>query len=75
MLYVRTHRSVEEKLESSTKRMESVDTELRHREKELEEANHQRTQLQKEVHALRANAKGEGHCTKSSVIVSKQYQG
>lgn len=56
--YDRTHRSVEEKLDTSTKRMETVESELRHREKELEEANHQRAQLQKEVHALRANAKG-----------------
>lgn len=68
----RTHRSVEEKLDTSTKRMETVESELRHREKELDEANHQRAQLQKEVHALRANAKGK-HGHTEVLILKTEY--
>lgn len=73
IFFHRTHRSVEEKLDTSTKRMETVESELRHREKELDESNHQRAQLQKEVHALRANAKGRHRPAVIAQIVRAEY--
>lgn len=56
---LRTHNVIEEKSETSGKRLDSLELELRQREKEVDDANHQRTALQKDIHSLKQTAKGK----------------
>ncbi|XP_069121130.1 centriolin-like isoform X3 [Argopecten irradians] len=65
----RTHNIIEEKTDTSAKRLESLEIELRQREKEMDEANHQRTALQKEIHSLKQTAKE----TKSELKALKEH--
>ena len=57
-----TQRVTEEKLEVGSRRLESLEQQLAEREKEMEDANLQRTILQKDVQMLKQNLKGRtGH--------------
>ena len=49
----------DEKLESSNRRLRNLEEQLIEREKEMEEANLQRTILQKDVQMLKQNVKGQ----------------
>ena len=53
-----TQRVTEEKLEASSRRLELLEEQLSEREKEMEDANLQRTILQKDVQMLKQNVKG-----------------
>ncbi|XP_067662812.1 centriolin-like [Haliotis asinina] len=53
----RNHRIMDEKIESSSDRLERVESELRQREREMDDFNHQRTLMQKDVSSLKQNVK------------------
>ena len=54
-----TQRVTEEKLEVGSRRLEALEEQLAEREKEMEDANLQRTILQKDVQMLKQNLKGK----------------
>lgn len=56
----RNHHVLEEKIEATTRRSDKLEIELRQQEKEMDEANHQRAALQKEVQQLKHASKGKG---------------
>jgi len=57
-MFYRTQAIIDEKLETSGKRLEVLEMDLRQREKEMDEAMHQRSAIEKEIHSMKLAAKG-----------------
>ena len=50
---------MEEKIDSTKRRLETLDMELKRREREMEEANKSKADLQNQIQSLKATVKGE----------------
>ena len=64
VLFYSNHQALEEKIEVTSRRAEKLDAELRQREKEMDEANLQRTALQKDIQQLKQASKGKATITR-----------
>ena len=51
---------MEEKIDSTKRRLETLDLELKRREREMEDANKSKSDLQRELQTLKSTVKGEG---------------
>ena len=51
---------MEEKIEAAGNRLESLESELRMREREMSESESQQEAMEKDVHMLKQNIKGKG---------------
>ena len=49
---------MEEKIDSTKRRLETLDTEMKRREREMEDANKSKTDLQSQIQSLKASVKG-----------------
>ena len=49
---------MEEKIDSTKRRLETLDIELKHREREMEDANKSKSNLQRELQTLKSSVKG-----------------
>ncbi len=66
-LLVRNHRIMDEKIESTSDRLERLESELRQREREMDDSTHQKSLMQKDITSLKQNIKGTSFY--SAVIV------
>ncbi|XP_041369906.1 centriolin-like [Gigantopelta aegis] len=57
----RSHIVLEEKIGTATDRLERLEAELQLREREMDDSNHQKTIITKEINSLKATAKGHSH--------------
>jgi hypothetical protein len=74
VLFYSNHQALEEKIEVTSRRAEKLDAELRQREKEMDEANLQRTALQKDIQQLKQASKGKTTITRfTSLKMSSVY--
>ena len=55
---------MEEKMDSATSRLEMLETELRLREREMEEAESMKDSMQKDIQTLKTTVKGKNLCRK-----------
>ena len=50
---------MEEKIDSTKRRLETLDSELKRREREMEEADRTKANLQNQIQSLKSTVKGE----------------
>ena len=58
-LAIRSQNTMEEKVDSTSRRLQTLETELQRREREMEEMDRQKGHLQKDLTLIKNNVKGE----------------
>lgn len=59
LLLNRDQSTMEEKIDSTKRRLETLDLELKRREREMEDANKTKGDLQNQIQALKSTVKGQ----------------